>query len=124
MAASFAKIFGGPLHVVHAWELWGENLLRSRASAEEVKSDLVNCKRAAAKAVDRVIENSDLDGLTAEPLLGKGDPTRVVAGAIDMIKPGLVVMGSTAKEGILGSLLGNTAETIARQKRTSVLIVR
>ncbi len=123
-AAFFAKLLGGPLYVVNAWDLFGTSFLRNRVPAEEIAEGLADMKKHSRKAVDRVLSECDLQGLTPEQLLGRGDPTRVLSGAVDLVKPGLVVLGSTAREGVQGVLLGNTAETIARQKQTSVLILR
>ena len=124
VAADFARTFGGSLCVVHAWDLWGEGLLRNRVPKEEIEEGRADTKRNAEQALERVLSQCELDGVVPERLLGRGDPTRVIAGAVDLVKPGLVVLGSTAKEGVKGTLLGNTAEAIARQKHSSVLIIR
>jgi nucleotide-binding universal stress UspA family protein len=110
--------------VAHAWDLWGEGLLRHRVPKEEIEEGRADTKRSAEQALERVLSQCELDGVVPERLLGRGDPTRVIAGAVDLVKPGLVVLGSTAKEGVKGTLLGNTAEAIARQKHSSVLIIR
>lgn len=123
-AAAFAKVLGSHLCVVHAWELWGENLIQSRSHLEEVDDLKHEVKDQAQECVERILSQSDLQGVTCEKLLGNGDATRVLSGAIDVTKPGLVVLGSTAKGGLAGAILGNTAETIARKKQSSVLIMR
>ena len=123
-AADVAKLFHSPLHIVHAWALWGENLIRSRAGDEECESELEAEKSHATEAVERVLGKVDLQGVPTETHLDKGSPTRVLGDAIDGLNPSLVVLGPTASRGPLGSLLGATAESLAIRKETSVLIVK
>ena len=123
-AVDVAKLFRSPLHVVHAWALWGENLIRSRAGDEECESELEAERSHANEAVERVMGKVDLQGIATETHLEKGSPTRVLGDAIDRLKPSLVVLGPTASRGPLGSLLGATAESLAIRKETSVLIVK
>lgn len=123
-AADVAKLFHSPLHIVHAWALWGENLIRSRAGDEECQSELEAEKAHATEAIERVMRKVDLRGVATETHLEKGSPTRVLGDAIDKLKPSLVVLGPTASQGPLGSLLGATAESLAIRKETSVLIVK
>lgn len=124
IASTFAKLFGGKLYVVSAWELWGENLIRSRAGEEEVISELATAKDHATQSVDRVVSQCDLGGVDSEVAVVKGNPTRVVSDTIDRVTPSLVILGSSVRKGALSGLMGATAESIAIRKETSVLIVK
>ena len=53
-----------------------------------------------------------------------GLPDEVIVDAVNEIKPELLVMGSVARHGISGLLIGNAAERVLRQVQCSVLTVK
>ena len=113
------------IHFVHAWELFGESVMRSRFSKEELDSSMAKAKENAEREMNVAIEESRIpEGITYTIHLHKGDPTRVLIAELELFKPTLIVMGSVANEGVKGVLLGNTAETITRRKLTNTLIVK
>lgn len=120
-ANAWATILGSELHVLHAWDLWLEGLIKNKIHPDELELMRQNAQTEAEDVLKRVIEKAKVE---ATPVLQKGDPTKVVSQTIDELSPGLVVLGSTAKSGIREVLLGNTAETIARTKQKPILIVR
>ena len=121
----WAKFLNAEIHFVHAWELFGESVMRSRFSKEELDSSLIQAKENAQKEMNVAIEEARIpEGITFKLHLHKGDPTRVLLAELELLKPTLVVMGSVANEGVRGVLLGNTAETVTRRKLTNTLIVK
>lgn len=123
-ASAIAKVLQGKLYVLNVWDVWGENLIQTRVDSQEIQEMRDHAKEEAQQSVQRILSECDLQGVDYELLVEKGDPTRILSDTIDAKKPGLVVLGSTAKEGLKGALLGNTAETMARKKQSSVLILR
>lgn len=123
-ALQWCQLLGTSLHVVHAWHMFGENLMRSRIPEEELREELEKVKSGSAAKLKALIDETKADtGVNVKLELHKGDPTRILSGEIDVVQPCLVVMGSAANEGIRGVLLGNTAESILRRKETSVLVI-
>ncbi|MEX2133825.1 MAG: universal stress protein [Acidimicrobiia bacterium] len=54
----------------------------------------------------------------------QGTASKVFPKLADVLEVGLIVMGTVARTGISGLIMGNTAETILRSVRCSVLAVK
>ena len=78
----------------------------------------------ARKALDHLLAGSpDRPGRRFVHLL-KGDPADVIAEFAKTGRVDLIVMGTVARTGIAGLLIGNTAETILQRVDCSVLAVK
>ncbi|MGD9903974.1 MAG: universal stress protein [Dehalococcoidia bacterium] len=112
------------LHVVHAWQLLGEAMLRGRGGLSEAEvSDLLTRELAMRRAA-------------LEPLLRpcamrhphlhllKGHAPDVVPRFVERERIDLLVMGSVSRTGIAGVIIGNTAERILDAVQCSLLVVK
>lgn len=112
------------VHVVTAWSLYGEDLLRRRLPAEEVDGYVNESRRQVEEAFRREL------GPYAETIperhrhLVRGDASEVIVRLVDEVGADLIVIGTIARSGIPGLLIGNTAETILRRVRCQVLAVK
>ncbi|MDX1692077.1 MAG: universal stress protein [Acidimicrobiia bacterium] len=127
LGSSLARRQGGAFHVVHGWRLEGESLLRSHLSGFEAAE--VDAMAAG------VLEDTEdrLRALLAAALpvgdepkvhLHKGVPADVVTRVVSDVEPGVVVMGTLARTGVEGVIIGNTAERILGGISASVLAVK
>ena len=120
----------GTVHVLHAWEAVGEGLLRSFAAGDEA--------RAAAAAYVHDVEAERRRALSAliagfrgregaERLrdhLARGPARRVIAEEARRLSADLVVLGTVARTGLGGVIIGNTAEDILNSVDCSVVAVK
>ena len=127
LSTSLAKIESAEHHIIHCWRAYGESMLRSRrarGSLEDVdeyvrnmetlaRDDLGNCLRL----FDMTIDN-DLVHLI------EGDPEWLITDFIRKNDIDLIVMGTLARTGISGFLIGNTAEKIVNGIECSLLAVK
>ena len=126
LAGALADEGGAELHVVHAWSAPGERLVRGdlMLAQEQVERYVEDSRAEARKALDLLLARlPDQPGRRFVHLL-KGDPADVIA---DLAKTGrmdLIVMGTVARTGIPGLLIGNTAEAILQRVDCSVLAVK
>ena len=121
-------------HVVHAWSLFGEDLLRSRSwgFSEARFDEMVENENAARKSwLEDLVENygpsADRGTAAARDLhlhVIKGPAQNVVAELARDLEVDLVVMGTVARTGVAGLFMGNTAEDILTQLDCSVLTVK
>jgi universal stress protein E len=121
MAASLDASSAGLLHV---WAPYAERTIRNYPSDDEFGVYVEETRQQAAADLDRLVQSFDdrLSGVPATLLRGVPDkviPQFVVSEGID-----IVVMGTVARAGIAGMLLGNTAERILRKLPCSVLTVK
>ncbi len=115
-AVGMAAIAQARLTVVHAWELEGESGLRGRALTQEAEAEvdgLVAEARAARAAELEALLTPHLGGpVVPELRLEKGQPDIVIPQLAAELGAGLLVMGSLARRGLVGLVMGNTAEDV------------
>lgn len=134
LASAMALAEGAALHLVHAWEAVGESVLRSAVSplpADRIAdyvSEMMRQNQAAADdfmlEMEQALGREHLDFLAPDTHLVKGSARDVIPEAADKIGADLVVMGTVARTGVPGLLIGNTAETVLSRLRCSVLAVK
>lgn len=127
IASSLGVFEQAAVHYLHTWRLENETMMRgprlniSEEEIEEMKNDLSSSARSA---IYSVLQNSHvepeercvhvLEGRTSTVLenLNAGQP-------IDTL-----VMGTVGRSGVPGFLIGNTAEEILKDARSTVLAVK
>ena len=134
MSTALALAENGEAHLVHAWDVFGEDLLRSRSwDFSEAGFDAMVEEEATARRrwLEDLAKNygTSADQNTADvPDLQlhviKGHAQRVVPELARDLAVDLVVMGTVARAGIAGLLMGNTAEDILTQLDCSVLTIK
>ncbi len=127
LSASLAGRRGGTLHVIHAWRLVGESLLRRgrhRPPADEVDAMVEDAYRTAARQLDELLAFAPDTSAPIETHLVKGDAGTVVPEVLETLRPGVVVMGTLARAGLKGVFVGNTAERVLGSIDVPVLAVK
>ncbi|MFY9974899.1 MAG: universal stress protein [Chromatiaceae bacterium] len=134
MATSLALSEFAELHVVHAWEAVGEGAMRSgflRTDEERVSAYVKAVERHHGEKLHALMrETADRLGpeatryLKPNAHLVKGWAHKEIPALVRDLGADLVVMGTVARTGISGLLMGNTAEMILTQIDCSVLAVK
>ncbi len=127
LGTSLARIQGGDVHLVHAWRLEGEQLLR-RGKVHlpgDAVDELVDEERIIAeKTFGRLLDGIDVTGIAPHLHLRQGRPADVVSAVVDDVRPGVVIMGTLARAGLSGLIIGNTAERVLGSLEASVIAVK
>ena len=122
-----ADLFGGALYVISAWDYEFEDFLQHNTwvdiSESEAQSVVAQAWEAHRAALDEVVAAAGIGGevRVRQP---KGLPERVVPQVVEREAVDLVVMGSVARTGISGWLIGNTAENITQKLDCSLLTLK
>ncbi|MCR9257734.1 MAG: universal stress protein [Alphaproteobacteria bacterium] len=133
-AADLARIDGADIHVLHAWDAPAEGLVR-------MWSGSADRDQAAARYVGQVETSHwqalrDLVGnarswlhtpagpVALRPHLVRGEPATVIPREVDALGADLLVMGTVARTGIPGLLIGNTAEDILNSVDCAILTIK
>lgn len=127
LATSLAASEGAELHIVHAWRLPGESMLRygrGALPAEEVDELASDARREHERAMKELLDRHPLDDMGARVHLVKGMPAEVIREQVKGNQIDLVVMGTVGRTGIPGFFIGNTAEGVLSQVNCSVLTVK
>jgi len=134
MASSLALTDFAELHVVHAWDAMGESAMRGgfmetpekKITAyveQERQRHMTNLDQLMREVVAFVGQDS-LDYLNPQKHLLKGWARKEIPALARKIEADLVVMGTVARTGVPGLIVGNTAETILNQINCSVLTIK
>lgn len=127
LAAELHRSTGGELHVAHAWELYGETTMRasSMIHTSDLEIDrLLHAEQAEAKkAVDALVRASE-PGLPWTIHLRKGPVTEVVPELVSTKRINHLVVGTMARRGLTGLIIGNTAEHVVDSVICSVLVIQ
>ncbi len=127
IAASLAARRGGTLHVVHAWTLPGESLLRRgriRPPVDQVDAMVVEEYQIAKMGLKRLLGFTPDVEITIEKHLERGEPATAIRSVLEEAQPGVLVMGTLARAGLNGVFIGNTAERVLGTINASVLAVK
>lgn len=128
LAASMVRLHGGELHVVHAWELYGETTMRSSAfmhtAPAEIDALLASERSSHGDALNALLAGSGVDEEPWQIHVRKGPPADVVREVVAKHRINLLVMGTVARTGVTGLIMGNTAETVLDHVRCSVMALK
>jgi universal stress protein E len=124
LALFIADLERGSLVLLQAWRPFGEHGILSHTSDEEFSAYVHAVERRSAESLTQLKASFGgyLAGVQADLHRGEAEeviPEFVVAQGID-----LVVLGTVARTGIAGLLIGNTAERLLRKLPCSVLAVK
>ena len=133
LSSSLAISDNAILHIVHAWDAFAESTMLSRGSTTEKSViDYVGLehKRHANglmllnEKLNRLIGEDAYRKLSPRHHLPKGPADKAIVRLAKEMDADLVVMGTIARTGIAGFIIGNTAETILDQLTCSVLAIK
>ncbi len=120
-------------HVVHAWDTPAAGFVRLWADdPDQVEMHMLEGERARhTRGMNRLLESFRLHigeeaytHLAPQVHLPMGSARKVIAALAKELQADLVVMGTAARTGIPGFLIGNTAESILDQLQCSVLAIK
>lgn len=134
LSTSLALAEFSEVHIVHAWSAVGENFFRSpRSGVSDAEVDAMLEKESSArrlwlenlvKTYGSKADKNAIDILEPQLHVIKGHAKHVVPAKAQELAADLVVMGTIARTGIAGFLIGNTAESILTQLDCSVLTIK
>lgn len=111
------------IHVGTSWSAFGADVLRERLSEEEWKSYVDEAREKATIDMQETLAERP-EQIPAENIhLIEGVAYEVIPEVARAHDIDLIVMGTMAREGAVGDHLGETAETMIREVRSSVLTI-
>lgn len=124
MTLQMSKLEGGIPVLLQAWAPFAEHTVRNHSSEEAFAAYVEDVRRRTSADLAHLAQTfgGRLSGVQTAHRRGEPEdviPTFVVSEGID-----LVVMGTVARTGIAGLLIGNTAERVLRKLPCSVLAVK
>jgi len=126
LATSLASHDNAVLHIVHAWDIDGNDrdTLRSETTSQQREGILQKHHEKHLLALNDLISGYPMSEIDHHVHLPKGRPEQAINQLVRQEQIDLIVMGSVARVGIPGFFIGNTAETILATERCSILTVK
>lgn len=135
LAGSLAVSEFAELHVVHAWEAIGESAMRHGVfmsqPEDEVNAYVEEVRRRHAQLLDTLMQATGaklgqdaMDYIEPQRHLLKGSARKEIPALAKHLQVDCIVMGTVARTGVRGFIMGNTAETILEQLDCSVLAIK
>lgn len=127
LSRSIADNCDSQLHIISCWEYVLESYLKDnvwfKASQEEVDNHIAQAKQQHKEALQALIDASGISGdITLHRL--HGTPDDEIPTCVDEIKVDVLVMGTLARTGIQGVMIGNTAENIVQNVSCSLVALK
>jgi nucleotide-binding universal stress UspA family protein len=123
-ALLLAGFGSGTVTVFQAWSAFGEDLLRNHSTPDEVAAYVKAVSDRAQGALDGLVKSFGDRVESARVELRKGDPEDIIPRVVVSEGIDLVVMGTVARTGIAGFIIGNTAERLLQRLVCSVFAVK
>jgi nucleotide-binding universal stress UspA family protein len=135
LASSLAVTEFAELHIAHAWEATGEDFMRHgafmRRPEHEINAYVDQVQQHHTRLLDMLIKEVSAklgkdvtDYIKPQVHMPKGPANKVIPELAKELQVDCIVMGTVARTGIPGFIMGNTAETILDQMECSVLAVK
>ena len=134
-AARIVAAERGVVHVVNAWEAPAEGLVYTWAEApdpsEAAKAYVNDVQSAHWRALDALVAQAQswigpeaAERVEFRPRLERGAARAVIPEHVRRLQPDVLVMGTIARTGVPGFIIGNTAEDVLNSVDCSVLTVK
>ncbi|UYI49437.1 universal stress protein [Vibrio natriegens] len=127
LSRSIADTCDSRLHIISCWEYYLENYLDDNAWIQvdetELENEVSHAKVKHKQALQSLIEESGISGETVLHLL-HGKPDDQIPDCVDELEIDVLVMGTLARTGISGFVIGNTAENILQSISCSLVAMK
>ena len=127
LATSLAKQEGAEIHAMHCWSVIGESLLagpRGSLTEDEMKAYRKTTRQRNHAAANQLFARFLKEGHEIRKHILKGEPDMLIPEMSEKLAADVVVMGTVARTGLDGVLIGNTSENVLQQIGRSVLAVK
>ncbi len=127
LARSLADMCSGELVIVSCWDHEFEGFLLHnpwhRVPLAEVQSVVASEEVEQRDALNVIIRESGIAGEIAIRHI-RGQPDRAIPGLVDEEDVDILVMGTVARTGVPGFVMGNTAENVLRRLGCSLVALK
>jgi len=126
LASSVAQQENSELHVVHAWNVFAESILRGRGGVKDADLNAMTrqARLTGKKMVLDLVSRHGLSIPRERIHLVKGSAAAVIPRLVLRKKIDVLVMGTVCRTGVAGFLMGNTAERVLGNVKCSVLTLK
>jgi len=119
-----AQLDAEPPTLLQAWTPFAERMIRGHAGDDQLASYVDGARQHAAADLARLVRSFEGHVTNEQATLRRGEPDAIIPEFVVAEGVDLMVMGTVARSGLAGLLIGNTAERVLRKLPCSVLTVK
>jgi len=120
-----AEQVGGEVHVLHVWLSYGDGPMRWAGVAPAALREYHDtAEKAVVEELEKVIAPYRKRIARSGVHVRMGDPRKMISAFAVETRASLIVIGTVARSGLAGRILGNTAEVLLGKLPCSMLVVR
>lgn len=127
-AAGWLARPGDELHVLSAWELLGETTLRASpflaTPEEEIERLRHDCVERVRSVLDELLAEHEFEGVDMHIHVRNATPAEAIIAEVNRSSINQLVVGTIARQGIPGFVIGNTAEQLLNRVGCSEFVVK
>lgn len=124
LASSISRYHDGRVSIVHAWSIYGEQMIKARMKPDEFQELATNTQHQVEQLLDAFLQKHGTNVHANNVHMVKGEAPEVISEFVRTQEVALIVMGTIARSGVAGAIIGNTAEQILNRIECSVLAVK
>jgi len=126
LATSLASRNHAVLHILHAWDVDGNDLdtVKSELSVPQRETILDAHLKKRRAALDRLLARYPMSEIENRLHLPREYPEQAIGRLVEQEGVDIIVMGTVARSGISGFLIGNTAESVLGSVKCGMLTVK
>jgi nucleotide-binding universal stress UspA family protein len=113
-----------PPDIAHVWHVYGETLIKDYMKRDEFEGLVQEAEKEARDHMAKLLEPFRIPSTDPRVHLLRGDTSDQLIQLVNSGGFDLVVLGTVARTGISGILIGNTAETLINRVECSVMAVK
>lgn len=124
---AYAQQQSAECYLVTAWALEGESMLKGaliNTSTEEIDRLKMECKIEAARAFESLQKRHHGTLANCQTVMLNGNPGYALAEFVQEKNIDLIIMGTIARSGLRGFVIGNTAETVINHVDCSIMAIK
>jgi nucleotide-binding universal stress UspA family protein len=122
LATSLSTLEQSELHIVHAWVLYSEGLLKLLIG--KIEKLVRDTRKTHRKWLNKLLDKYEMPHDRRRVHMVRGKAKEVIPALAKKKRVELIVMGTSARTGLPQFLIGNTAEDVLNQVDCSVLMVK
>lgn len=124
IATTIGRMHSSEVHVAHCYDPMAGGWLERRLGEERYRAWIESARESASRAFEEAIAPFASEIPPERRHLVRGDPGMLLPRLASELSVDLIVLGSVARVGVPGLLVGNTAERVLAQVRASVLTIK
>ena len=124
LASTISQYNDSRFSILHAWFMDDESILGAHVQSGAIELYIKNAGEYTAKLYNKFLGQHDLSTDSDNVHLIRGEVSGVISSFVSEQGVDLIVMGTVARSGLLGMIMGNTAEKILDRISCSVLALK